>query len=214
MTDVFQAVAAGDTDAVSDLLRSDRRCAQARNDDGITVVLWALYVGQPALAKVLAHAKRELDVFETAALGETDRLGALLDNDIRLAFARNADGYTALHLAAFFGRPAAAQRLLTAGADVDERAQNSTAVTPLHSAVSGRHPEVVRVLLDAGAQVDARQHGGWTPLHCAAQNADPRSAELLLAAGADTRALNDAGHTPVDLAVGPIRDHLRRITRR
>ena len=115
MTDVFHAVAAGDTDAVSDLLRSDRSCAQARNDDGITVVLWALYVGQPAMAKVLAHAKRELDVFETAALGETDRLGALLDMDIRLAYSRNADGYTPLHLAAFFGRPAAAQRLLTAG---------------------------------------------------------------------------------------------------
>ncbi|HEY9476339.1 MAG TPA: ankyrin repeat domain-containing protein [Mycobacteriales bacterium] len=214
MTDVFQAVAAGDTDAVSDLLRSDRSCAQARNDDGITVVLWALYVGQPAMAKVLAHAKRELDVFETAALGETDRLGALLDMDIRLAYSRNADGYTPLHLAAFFGRPAAAQRLLTAGADVDEKAQNSTAVTPLHSAVTGRHPEVVRVLLDAGAQVDVRQQGGWTPLHRAAQNADVHSMELLLAAGADARAVNDSGHTPVDLAVGSTRDHLRRATPR
>lgn len=214
MTDVFQAVAAGDTDAVSDLLRSDRGCAQARNTDGITVVLWALYVGQPALAKVLAHAKRDLDVFETAALGETDRLGALLDSDTRLAYACNTDGYSPLHLAAFFGRPAAAQRLLTAGADVDKVAQNSTAVTPLHSAVAGRHADVVRVLLDAGADVDVRQQGGWTPLHSAAQNADAPSMELLLAAGADPAATNDAGHTPADLAHGSARDHLARAARR
>lgn len=214
MTDVFQAVAAGDTDTVSDLLRADRVHALARNDDGITVVLWALYVGQPALAKVLAHAKRDLDVFETAALGETDRLGALLDSDTRLAYAHNRDGYTPLHLAAFFGRPASAQRLLTAGADVDEVAQNSTAVTPLHSAVAGRHPDVVRVLLDAGAQVDVRQQGGWTPLHTAAQNGDVQSVELLLAAGADPGALNDAGHTPADLADETVRDRLLRAVRR
>lgn len=214
MTDVFQAVATGDTDAVSDLLRVDRSCARACNDDGITIVLWALYVGQPALAKVLAHAKRDLDVFETAALGETDRLGALLDTETRLACARNVDGYTPLHLAAFFGWPTAAQRLLTAGADADEVAQNSTAVVPLHSAVAGRHPDVVRVLLDAGAQVDARQQGGWTPLHAAAQNADAQSIELLLAAGADPDAVNDAGHTPIDLAQAPVRDHLRRTSPR
>ncbi|HEX5495367.1 MAG TPA: ankyrin repeat domain-containing protein [Mycobacteriales bacterium] len=213
MTDVFQAVAAGDTDAVSDLLRSDRDCARARNGDGITVVLWALYVGQPALAKVLAHAKRDLDVFETAALGETDRLGALLDTETQLAYAHNADGYAPLHLAAFFGWPTAAQRLLTAGADVDEIAQNSTAVAPLHSAAAGRHPDVVRVLLDAGARVDVRQQGGWTPLHSAAQNADAESVELLLAAGADALAVNDAGHTPADLARGQVRDHLLRASR-
>lgn len=214
MTDVFQAVATGDTDAVSDLLRVDRGCARARNDDGITVVLWALYVGQPALAKVLAHAKRELDVFETAALGETDRLGALLDSDTRLAYTRNVDGYAPLHLAAFFGRPASAQRLLTAGADVDDVAQNSTAVTPLHSAVAGRHADVVRVLLDAGAQVDVCQQGGWTPLHAAAQNGDIQSVELLLAAGANAEAFNNAQHTPADLAQGALRDRLLRAARR
>lgn len=210
MTDLFQAVASGDTDSVSDLLRLDRRCALARNDDGITIVVWALYVGQPALAKVLAHAKRTLDVFETAALGETDRLGALLDSDTALAYTHSSDGYTPLHLAAFFGRPAAAQRLLTAGADVDAVAQNSTAVTPLHSAVAGRHPEVVRVLLDAGACVDVRQQGGWTPLHAAAQHGDIASVNMLLAAGADPDLSNDAGHVPADLAMDTTRDRLQR----
>jgi uncharacterized protein len=208
VTDIFHAVGAGDPALVDELLRADRRLAHAHTDDGVSVVLWAMYVGQPRLATLLAHAKRDLDIFEAAAVGSTERLGELLDDDVRRAGGWTADGFTPLHLAAFFGYADSARRLVTAGADVDAPARNSMRNTPLHSAASGAHPECVRVLLDAGAWVDARQQGGWTPLHTAASHGDAESVALLLSAGADLTAVNDDGHRPVDLAPEALRSRL------
>lgn len=208
MTDIFAAVGTGDPAKVDQLLRTDRRLAFARTDDGVSVVLWAMYVGQPRLATLLAHAKRDLDIFESAAVGLTERLGELLDEDVRRAGSWTEDGFTPLHLAAFFGHPDAARRLITAGADVEAVARNSMQVTPLHSAAASRHSECVRVLLDAGANADSQQQGGWTALHAAARNADLPTAELLLAAGADTNIATDEGHTPAQLAAGTLRDRL------
>jgi ankyrin repeat protein len=214
MTDIFHAVGAGDPALVDELLRADRRLAHAHTDDGVSVVLWAMYVGQPRLATLLAHAKRELDIFEAAAVGSTERLGELLDEDVRRATGWTADGYTPLHLAAFFGYADSARRLVTAGADVDAVARNSMRNTPLHSAAAGAHPECVRVLLDAGARVDASKQGGWTPLHTAAGQGDAESVGLLLSAGADPAAVNEDGHTPADLAPEPVRTRLADLSRR
>src|SRR5262249_56346032 len=97
------------------------------------------------------HAKRELDGFEAAAGGATERLADLLDDDVRRAGEWTPDGYPPLHLAAFFGYADAARRLVTAGADVDAVARNSMRITPLHSAATAAHPVCVRGLLDAGA---------------------------------------------------------------
>jgi uncharacterized protein len=208
VTDIFHAVGAGDPALVDALLRADRRHAHAHTDDGVSVVVWAMYVGQPRLAVLLAHAKRDLDVFESAAIGATERLGELLDDDVRRAGAWTADGYTALHLAAFFGAADAARRLVTAGADVDAVARNTMRNTPLHSAAAGGHPECVRVLLDAGAAVDALEQGGWTALHAAACAEDAESVDLLVAAGADPTVRNDDGYRPGDLATGSLRARL------
>jgi ankyrin repeat protein len=210
--DIFHAVGLGDPALVDELLRADRQQAHAHTDDGVSVVLWAMYVGQPRLATLIAHAKRDLDVFEAAAVGATERLGELLDDDVRRALGWTTDGFTPLHLAAFFGYPDSARRLVTAGADVDAVARTTMRNTPLHSAAAGGHPECVRVLLDAGAQVDAREQGGWTALHAAAAAGDGESVTLLLAAGADPAARNEDGHRPVDLATGPLRARLDRIT--
>ena len=208
MIDIFQAVGAGDAPLVEELLRADRRVAAARTDDGVSVVLWAMYVGQPRLAALLAHVKRDLDIFEAAAIGVTERVGELVDDDVDRAAAYSSDGQTPLHLAAFFGHADAARRLVTAGADVDAPARTSMRATPLHSAAFGRHAECVRVLLDAGADPCTRQEGGWTPLHAAAQRGDAASVDLLLAAGADPNAPNDDGHTPAELATGSARQRL------
>ncbi|HTR98041.1 MAG TPA: ankyrin repeat domain-containing protein, partial [Candidatus Acidoferrales bacterium] len=134
------------------------------------------------------------------AAGEEPRALALLERDASLAHAWSADGFTALHLAAFFDRPALAARLLALHADPRAEARNATRVAPLHSAAASRSLATVRALIAAGADVNARQSGGFTALMSAAQAGDAALAEALLAAGADPSLATDDGRTAASLA--------------
>ncbi|MDP9220065.1 MAG: ankyrin repeat domain-containing protein [Actinomycetota bacterium] len=204
MTALFDALRAGDAALVRELLSDSPDMARSRTDDGVSATLWALYVGEPALAAAIAETAGHLDVFEAAALGDVARLEELLGASPELATALTGDGFTALHLAAFFGQAAAAPALLGAGAAVDATSGNHMRVTPLHSAAAGRHPDVVAVLLAAGADPTARQNGGFTPLHAAAMNGDADSVRALLAAGADPHEPADDGRTPAQLATDSV----------
>ncbi|HXU86667.1 MAG TPA: ankyrin repeat domain-containing protein [Verrucomicrobiae bacterium] len=201
--DMFAAIDAGDASRVAGLLSADPSLASARDDEGVSATMHALYHGQAALADSIAAALPALDVFEAAALGRVDRLRKLVAADPPLATRRSADGFTALHFPAFFGigdAAGASRVLLEAGADVNARSANPLSVLPIHSAVAGGHDDVVAVLVDAGADVNATQRHGWTPLHGAAQNGSLPSVERLLAAGADPAARNDDGVDAIELA--------------
>jgi ankyrin repeat protein len=124
-------------------------------------------------------------VFEAAALGRVDRLRRLLAEEPGRARSWTPDGFTALHLAAFFGPPEAVQALLDAGADPHAVAANPMKVQPLHSAAAARNLEASRMLLEAGADPNAAQQEGFRPLDAATQNGDDALRELLLAHGAD-----------------------------
>ncbi|MEJ7748283.1 MAG: ankyrin repeat domain-containing protein [Candidatus Limnocylindrales bacterium] len=198
--DLLAAVSAGDADLVRRLVGADPSLANARGEDGLSALLLARYrFDRPVLDALLA-ADPEMDVFEAAALGRLDRLAICLEKDSGAGRAMAADGFTALHLAAFFGKAEAARVLLQAGARVDAVGANALANQPLHAATAGRHFEVCRVLLAAGADVNASQHGGYTPLHQAAQNGDVELAELFLSAGANVAAAAEKGLTAADLA--------------
>src|SRR5450755_4582531 len=125
-------------------------------------ILLALYGGDVDEARRLAAAAAVLNVFEAAGLGDADALRELLRQTPSLAGLVGADGFTALHLAAFFGTPECVSALLAAGADPAMPARIPLPVRPRHSAVSGGKAENVRALLAAGAPVDARQQGGLT----------------------------------------------------
>jgi len=199
----FAAIDAGDAEGIAAALSGDPGVAAARDGDGVSATMHALYRGRADLAETIAAALPELDVFEAAALGRLPRLEALLAADPEVATARSADGFTALHYPAFFGvgdAAAATRALLAAGADVNARSANPFSVLPIHSATAGNHDDVVAVLIDAGADVNATQRHGWTPLHGAAQNGSLASVERLLAAGADPAARNDDGTSAIDLA--------------
>jgi uncharacterized protein len=198
--EIIAAIAAGDTATVVRLLAEDPSLASARGDDGVSAVLLARYrFDRPTMDAILA-ADPELDAFAAAALGRLDRLRERLMSAPDAVVAFSPDGFTALHLAAFFGRAEAARILLEAGAKVDTYTHNSFANQPLHAAAAGRHVEVCRLLLAAGADVDATQHGGFTPLHEAAQHGDDELVELFLSAGADPTITVAEGGTAADLA--------------
>jgi uncharacterized protein len=200
VTEAFEAVERGDADGLRALLEARPRLAEARNGAGLSLVLFARYRSELLALEAVLEAEPELDVFDASALGRTERLEQLLGEDPGRATQFASDGFTALHLAAFFGHLDAARVLLGAGAAVDAVAMDPQRVTPLHSAAAGRHPDIVSLLLEHGADPNARQRGGWTPLHAAAQNGDSSSVEALLAAGADPVTRHDAGSSAADLA--------------
>ena len=158
----------------------------------------------------LLEAAPALDAFECAALGEEARLAEHLSSDENAVTAVAADGFTALHLASFFGRPGAVRLLLERGADANALAGNGSGLRPLHSAVAARSEELVDLLLAAGADPDARQAGGFTALHAAAKHGDLGIAERLIAAGADAALRTEEGQTALDLAAPDV-DELRRV---
>ena len=198
--ELIAAVKAGDAARVAQLVGAEPALSSARDEDGVSALMLARYRVDRAVTDALLLGDPELDVYEAATLGYVDRLRERLDEDPSRVSTRSTDGFTALHFAAFFGKPEAARILLEAGAPVDACAENEIRAQPLHSAAAGRHLEVCRLLLAAGADVNARQAGGYTPLHAAAQNGDPEMVELFLSARADPTATTDAGETPAATA--------------
>jgi ankyrin repeat protein len=150
-------------------------------------VLEAIYRGDNDEAERLA-ARKELDVFEAAALGHTERLRELLEAAPSLANAWADDGFQPLGLASFFGRADAARLLVERGAEVNSASRNAMKVMPLHSAAAARDPnvryEIAQLLLDAGADPNARQQDEYTPLMAADQHGDARLRDLLVQYGA------------------------------
>jgi hypothetical protein len=192
--ELFAAIERGDLVAVVALLAADPAAARQRHPSGPGPLLYALYQGQPAIARTIA-GRTEPDLAEAAALDLTDRVAGALDAGAD-PDGRTADGFTPLHLAAFFGAPGSAALLIDRGADIDAVADNPMRIQPLHAATAGRHREIALRLIAAGAQLDGRQQHGWTPLLAAADHGDAELVEALLAAGADPTAGNDDGLTP------------------
>jgi uncharacterized protein len=199
-SDLIAAVDAGDAAAVSAMVAAEPSLASARGNDGVSALLHARYRSHRDVLDALLAADPDMDVFDAAALGHIDRLRHRLAEDPARARAYAADGFTALHLAAFFGKAEAARILLEAGASVHDYGTNDFQNQPLHAAAAGRHAEVCRLLLAAGADVDATQHGGYAPLHEVAASGDVELVELFLSAGADPLAMTDGGRSPADVA--------------
>lgn len=197
---LIQAIMQGDEATVAGLVESDRRVAEERDENGVSALMLALYRGQTEIAAVVAEAKGWLDVFEAAAIGDPGRLEMALKENPEAIGSFSADGFTALHFAAFFGRRLPANLLVLAGADVNAEARNASRVRPIHSAVAGPDPMMAEILLAMGADVHAQQEGGFTALQAAAKQGNTKLVDLLLRADADPRLAADDGRTAADLA--------------
>jgi ankyrin repeat protein len=196
-----EGVKTGNLSAVRDSLASDRSLLNANNEAGQNAILLSKYYGQPAVTDYLLSFGPELDVFTAAAVGDANAVFAHLEQDKTLIEKHSGDGWTVLHLAAFFGHKELAEQLIGRGAFVDARSTNAMKNTPLHAAAAGRKGQLVRLLLEHGAQVNATQEGGWTALHAAAQNGDREIVETLLAHGSDVNARAGNNQSALDLAL-------------
>ena len=204
MADVreFQdSVKKGDLDAVRHALSTDPDLLDATNESGQGAFLLAKYYRQDAVADYLVKQGAKLDFFDQCVAGDKASVMAQIEAQPGLLESKSSDGWTPLHLAAFFGARELAEALLAKGAEIDARSTNNMANTPLHAAVAGRRSAIVKFLLERGANVDARQTGGWTALQGAAQSGDREMVETLIANGAQINARADNNQCALDMAL-------------
>jgi ankyrin repeat protein len=174
------------TDAITSdefpaLLQQHPELVAATDEHGVSALLLSLYNRKPAARDALLAAGAPIGPLEAAALGDVERLAGA---DLSV---RGGDGFTPLHLAAFFGGAEAVRAILATGADPNADADNTFKVRPIHSAVAVRDHEAARALLEAGADPNVEQQGGYTPLDAALQHGDTEMEALLRAHGAVSR---------------------------
>lgn len=138
-------------------------------------------------------------LIESAQKGDVAQVQRAIRQGINVD-AQNAEGFTALMLAAFEGHPSVVEALLQAGATVD--LTNSIQRTALMFASTSDSPETVEMLLKAGANVNAKDgHEAWTPLMFAASEGHIEVVKKILEYNPDLSHRELDGETALDFAV-------------
>ena len=197
---LFDAIKAGKGDDVNRLVRDNPTLLKARDANGASPLLVAIYHQKHDIAKALADASGSIDIFEAAALGRVDRIKQLLRDDPSLASAFAPDGFPAVGLAAFFGHLDAVKALIAAGADIHAAAKNGLKVQAIHAAVASKNLDIVRTVLEAGADPNAAQQQGFRPMHESGSTGSRELAELLMKYGGDPTLKNDDGKSTITFA--------------
>jgi ankyrin repeat protein len=197
---LMHAIQQRDLAAAQAALERDAAQATAELPGGLSPLLFALYNGALDIAALLREF-RPLDVFEAAAYGDALRVATLLVADAGLLRAYSPDGWTPLHLAAFFGHRDPALVLVGLGAPLDALSQNPMSNTAMHATITGAAGESLAPLL-IGFGADVRHVGGSgvTALHLAASRGFEGLCKLLLNRGADRLAKTEDGKSAADIA--------------
>ena len=183
------------------LLTEQPWLAAERDDEGVSPLLRARYRMDRAMIEAVRPHVERLNVFEAATFGDLDRLTELLAEDPELVDAVSGDGFTPLHLAAFFGQADAVRLLLARGAQVDaqrhgmdDRDGAASPVQPAGTRTSSGCSSAPAPTRTTGSDTGTRRCTRPPP------TATLESVELLLDAGADPAAANDDGETALILA--------------
>ncbi len=204
MTDtkvLFDLATADDAAGLMAALPKGARSFSILNENGETLYLFSLYRGRAKCVEVLAKRGR-LSLYEAAASGDTARVEECLKAAPWAINSLSADGWTALHLAGFFGRDATVLRLLALGANPRQWGRAFDQNLALHAAASGGRigKAAFAKLLAVTGDANLQTKQGVTALMSAAANGSGDFVDMLLAAGADPKLKMDNGKNAADFA--------------
>jgi len=203
MLPLHRAAYHGDTRSLSRLLDAGFDINQ-RDQNGHTPLHYAVIAGSTRAAESLLSRGAEVN----AGLGQHGGWTAL---DLAAAFGRAeiarlllAHGArpspSSLHAALHPKNLEVVSLLLSHGADVNSTRGGETPL--ICAAARGPSLDALKLLLTAGAKVNAKNKSGQTALHRAAASGDAEMARALLCAGADVNAKDDRAQTPLHVIGG------------
>src|SRR3954453_22318462 len=99
----IDAIKAGEFERVKAMLSAEPALIDARSRTGDSAILTAVYHRQKEIVNLLVARGATMTLFDASAAGEIERAERLLDENPAAINEISADGWTPLHLAAFFG---------------------------------------------------------------------------------------------------------------
>ena len=146
-----------------------------------------------------APAAQSQDIFDLLRKGDVAAVKALIEKTPQLLEARDGDGDTPLHYAAYGGNVDLIHYFIDKGAKLD--LQDRQRKTPLHLAATNNRQEAVAALLKGGAALETRDDYERTALIlCARERGKAATGRVLIEAGADVNAVDKFGSTALELA--------------
>jgi len=176
MKDEFVGVAHGDYARVKELLEQYPDLVTAVASWGETAIEAAAQMANRDIAELLLSAGAPLDICTAAALGMSDRVEAILDEDPSQINATGAHGIPLMHFPVVGGHKEIADMLIARGADVNAGDGLNTA---LHGAAQMDTVIMADWLIAHNVSINAQNYEGKTPLSIATANGHSEVAELL-----------------------------------
>ena len=197
---LFLAMYRSDVVEVQRALGHDPSLARAQNGDKLPALHFARFLGHTEIVQMLIAAGPPLDVFESAALGLTERVEEALAAKPELLSALSPDGFTVLHLASYYRRPG--HGALAAGARRRSERRHAELLGE-HADPCRRFRSPWRDLRDAARSRGRCERETARRLHAASHACAPgraRDRRDVPAARGRLTLTNDEGKTPADVA--------------
>ncbi len=190
----------GDEIVIQDFLKTNLSTITETTSHGVSPLMLSCYFKKPKITTLLIALLDKINLFEAAAAGKFDVVAYEIFKSPEKINDFSSDGFTALGLAAYFGKEEVARYLVLKGANVNLPSNNGFNVYPLHSAIAENHISISKMIIENNADVNVTQMSGVTPLHSAAKNGSIEIIILLLEKGALVNVRMEGGKLPSDLA--------------